>query len=67
MTPSQPAPATFTIFGYPKKPAFGTLAEAAQEAEFTHVENGGFTVRVQEQRRARRFLIDFIDRRSPRA
>ena len=49
MTPSQPAPATFTIFGYPKKPAFGTLAEAAQEAEFTHVENGGFTVRVQDR------------------
>ena len=39
----------YTLFGYPRKPAFETLAEAAQEAEFTHVENGGFTVRVQDK------------------
>ena len=50
MTPNQPDPKQpYTLFGYPHKPAYGHLADAVQEAEFTHVENGGFTVRVQDK------------------
>ena len=38
----------YKLFGYPRKPSYALLADAAQEAEFLHAEHG-YTVQVQDE------------------